>query len=168
MTGKVPDESRIWELVSNCDINKHWSAMIGVFRGELRAWFCEIAGAQAMLHQHESDYPDTGVDPTMEYEHLTSPGKRLETTLGKWWEMGMPHFVTQVRKHCFDCGIPLRGYGELAQATDNLACEQVSQTHEGIYRTKKIARPVQLVTTLEQLGTKRLDRVTNYLGNASK
>jgi hypothetical protein len=62
-TGKMYDESRAWELISNCTINQHWSALIGVFRGELRAWFCEIAGAQSMLHQHEPDYPDTGLRP---------------------------------------------------------------------------------------------------------
>jgi hypothetical protein len=62
LTRSEPDESRIYELISGCDINQHWSAMIGVFRGQLRAWFCEIAGAQSILHQDEPDYPDTGLE----------------------------------------------------------------------------------------------------------
>jgi len=48
-------------LIENCDINKLWSAMICSFRGELRGFFCELAGAQSMLHQDEIDYLDTGM-----------------------------------------------------------------------------------------------------------
>ena len=51
MTELVPDEAERNRLISGCDINQHWSAMIGVFRGQLRGYFCEIAGAQAMLKQ---------------------------------------------------------------------------------------------------------------------
>lgn len=105
MTGKVYDEEMAWELISDCDINKHWSAMIGVFRGEVRAWFCEIAGAQAMLHQAEPDYPDTGLP-------LDDPSLKE----APWWDYPMSAFSDQVNKHCHECSVPLRGYGELAQA----------------------------------------------------
>lgn len=146
--GKVYDEAQAWELISGCDINQHWSAMVGVFRGELRGWFCEIAGAQSMLHQHEPDYPDTGVK--------IEPG---------WWHGSMDKWAHQVRKHCHECGVPLRGYGELAQSTTGW--EQVSATHQSVYQPKVRSRNVELVTELEQLG-KPLVTTIDYLGNANR
>lgn len=158
-TGVMYNESLAWELISDCDINKHWSAMIGVFRGELRAWFCEIAGAQAMLHQHEPNYPDTGLELANDYVRGDNPPyEKIE-----WWQLSMQSFSEQVRQHCHDCGVPLRGYGELAQGESGR--EQVSQTHENIFRSKTKGRRIELVTVREQLG-KELPRMTNYLQNA--
>ena len=162
----VPDESRIWELISNCDINQHWSAMIGVFRGELRAWFCEVAGAQAMLHQDEPDYPDLGFDlvrttAISEPKHNFNPDNVRSIP---WWQLPMSQFKDQVRKHCFDCGVPLRGYGELAQSADGT--EQVSQTHADLYKPKKKDRKVQVVTDLLQLDIGKIEKVNHYMQNA--
>lgn len=144
----VADEGERWALISNCDINKYWSAMVGVFRNQVRAWFCEIAGAQAMLHQAEPDYPDTGVAANKD-----------------WWRQSMSAFATQVRKHCQDCGVPLRGHGELATAPDGL--EQVTQTHADVFRPKRKGRRVELVTVRGQLGDV-LGKMTDYIGNAGK
>lgn len=164
------DIDRAHELISNCDINQHWSAMMGVFRGELRAWFCEIAGAQAMLHQWEPDYPDTGllVAPNRSYaiDTTTEANKEWRTCRpGQWWELPMEEFAHQVRKHCHDCGVPLRGFGELAQMNNDVGVEQVSATHEGIYRPKRKGRRVELVLVPKQLG-ERLPSTINYLGNS--
>lgn len=157
MKDVIEDEDTRWDLIADCDINKHWSAMIGLFRGQLRAWFCEIAGAQSILHQDEPDYPDTGLDPV---EHQL---------LGRqWWEAPMVFFSEQVRKHCHECGIPLRGYGELAQSTAPSSKEQTSQTHYLRYRTKRTGRPVEMVTQLQQLEMGRLSRMTDYIKNATK
>jgi len=154
----VEDESERWELISNCDINKHWSAMIGVFRGDLRGWFCEIAGAQSMLHQNDPDYPDTGI-PIKIY------GK-LYPTIGivnhQWWQHPMEFYSEQVRKHCHECSVPLRGHGELAQAENGT--EQVSKTHADIYKPKKKDRLVQLVDNRDQLKENPNKKVTVYLG----
>ena len=160
-SGQVYDIDRAHDLISNCDINQHWSAMIGQFRGEVRAWFCEIAGAQAMLHQYETDYPDTGVDPTQLHQK-THTGAGLQ-----WWECGMHYFAPQVRKHCHECSVPLRGQGELAMTDHSDAVEQVSTTHQGIYKPKRKGRRVELVTVESQLGRK-LGSTVNYLGNAKK
>lgn len=175
-TGKVFDESRAWDLISNCDINQHWSAMIGVFRGELRAWFCEIAGAQAMLHQDEPGYPDTGERFT-EYKCYLLPNNTGYGFSSKeipeqaieveWWQLPMMAFSGQVRKHCFDCGVPLRGYGQLSQADDSSTVEQTSETHADIYRPKRRDRKVEIVTDLVQLG-KPLTKMIDYLGNAKR
>lgn len=189
----VPDESKAWELISDCDINKHWSAMMGVFRGQLRAWFCEIAGAQAMLHQwdrtkledekmcepgealidgpiHNYSYPDTGLPIPALHErgyNYHIPGVMSFAPFYKknWWELPMWAFSKQVRKHCHECSVPLRGHGENAQTQDPDAKEQVSKTHEGVYKTKKQGRRLEVVTEMVQLGS-RLGDITRYLQNA--
>ena len=138
----MTDEER-WELIGNCDVNQRWSALIGVFRGQLRGYFCELAGAQAMLHEREADYPDTGVP--------IQPG---------WWNRGMEAFEEQVRFHCFACGHPLRGEGDFARTGTR---EQVSKTHERIYKLKKPAgKTIELVTRRDQLGPK-VSAATQYL-----
>lgn len=144
----IPDESERWDLIANCDINRNWSAMICVFRGELRAFFCEIAAAQAMLHQDEPDYPDTGMK--------VEPG---------WWIRPITEFGDQVRKHCHDCGIPLRSYGNLAWGGPH---EQVSETHAAIYKPKKQGRRVELVTVREQLREGAVPRATDYIQNGAR
>lgn len=184
MKDVVPDEGERWRLISGCDINQHWSAMIGVFRGEVRAWFCEVAGAQAILHQDEPDYPDTGVpispvEPQRAEEWkamagaAVAPGsvfsghfKSNEPAVRPWWQLPMAAFTDQVRKHCHDCGVPLRGHGELAMAADGV--EQTSQTHAGIFKPKRPGRRVEVVGSLEQLGTARVGRVVDYYKNGGK
>lgn len=158
--GQVYDEGRAWELIAGCDINQHWSAGIAPFRGELRAWFCEIAMAQSVLRQDEVDYPDTGIDPTFSRNH---PGLGQHR---KWWQLPMTAFAHQARKHCHECSIPLNGYGELAQSADGT--EQVSATHAAVYRPKKPGRRVEVVTRLEQLGVGKIQRATDYLQNAGR
>lgn len=145
----VPDESERWEKISTCDINQYWSAMIGVFRGELRAWFCEFAGAQAMRHQYTPEYPDTG----------------LPVAAG-WWRQPAEAFVGQVRKHCHDCGFPLRGFGSLAQ--DETGREQVTVTHADIYKPRNSQREVELVQLRSQLSEEALKSTVDYIGNAKK
>lgn len=157
------DDGQMWELISDCDINQHWSAMIGVFRDQLRAWFCEIAGAQSMLHQDEPDYPDTGFPVAGE----TFPGRGDSVVAVGWYGVPMAAFRDQVRKHCFDCGVPLRGRGENAMIADQIGVEQVSETHAGVYKPKRKDRKVQVVTELVQLGS-RLDNVTQYIQNSQR
>jgi hypothetical protein len=163
----VPDEGERWALIAACDLNQRWSASMGVFRGQLRAWFCEEAMAQSVVYQDDPEYPDTGLDPTVEYEHEVAPGDKHATTIGKWWELGMHSFRHQVRHHCHSCGIPLKGHGELAQRPEGEGVEQVSATHQDVYRPKRKGRRVELVTVRSQLG-EPLDNPTKYIQNASK
>lgn len=136
----IPEDKR-WELISRCDINQYWSAMIGEFRGEARAWFCEIAGAQSMWNQDNPEYPDTGVVPF--------PG---------WWQQGMVAFLHQVKKHCHDgCLVPLRGQGQLANSPDK---EIVGPGYEP---STKTGVKVYNITTLEELSPEN-KIITNYLG----
>lgn len=140
----ISDDER-WDLISDCDINQFWSAMICVFRNKLRAFFCELAGAQSMLHENDPEYPDTGM--------ALHP---------RWYTNYINRFERQITKHCMECGIPLRGFGDLAVGGTT---EYVSKTHEGIYRLKKPAgKTVKLVSKTSDLnGT--LFRATDYCEN---
>ena len=147
MKDVIPDEAERWRLIQGCDINKDWSAMICVFRGQLRGFFCELAASQAMLHQDEPDYPDTGVPIT-----------------AGWWKQGQAAFAEQIKKHCHECGVPLRGHGALAN--DESGTEQVSGTHAAAYKPKRPGRRVEVVTGLIQLG-RPLTKATNYIENGA-
>lgn len=155
----IPDEGLRWELISKCDIARDWSSLIGLFRGQLRAWHCEIQGAMSMLHQEKPEYPDTGLDPTVDHEDSVS--KKMV----KWWLLPMQSFAHQVRKHCHECSVPLKGYGALA--LDDSARDQVSQTHLDIYKPKRKNHQVEIVTTSEQLG-RTLHCMLDYIGNAKR
>jgi len=145
---KPNTEENRWDLIADCDINRHWSAIICSFRGELRGYFCEIAGAQAMLHQHEPDYPDLGL-PIEE----------------GWWQRPMTDFAAQARLHCHACGIPIRSAGELAVGGTT---EKVSQAHASIFKPKKSGRGVELVQLSTQLSEKQVTRVTDYIENGER
>lgn len=103
LVAAVPDETERHNLIANCDINRHWSAMICQFRGGLRGFFCEVAGGQAVLFQDNPNYPDTGISITPENVHEG------------WWKRPMADFSHQVSRHCNNCLVPLRGASRYAQ-----------------------------------------------------
>lgn len=135
-----------------------------------------------MLHENDdpTEWPDAGLDPTRMYDFRYVPITYEEQLMEdpeeaiidcdnpyvQWWQLGMLSFTKQVRLYCHRCGVPLCGYGELAQSTNGQ--EQVSATHADIYKPKRLGRAVQKVTTLEQLGMGRLVKMTDYLGNAKR
>lgn len=106
----VPHEDDRWNLIANCDINRHWSAMLCQFRGELRGFFCEVAGGQAILNQFNPEYPDTG----MRLCEVCSGAGCIQCGTA-WWKRPMQEFGEQVKQHCPNCLVPLRGHGALAQ-----------------------------------------------------
>jgi hypothetical protein len=149
MRDVIADEEKRWGLIAQCDINRHWSAMVCVVRGELRAFFCEIAGAMAMLHQDNPDWCGTGAP---------MPDVGLEAVPG-WWKRGMDAFDGQVRTCCHACGIPMRRPGQLAIGGE---LEEFSSTHRYIARSRVKGRPVEVVEL--QVPALRVDRpATEYL-----
>ena len=136
----LTDEKR-WELINNCDINQYWSAMLCSVNGELKAYFCELAGAQAMLHNDSS----TGLTPKK-----------------GWWKLPIEAFDNQIRKHCFDCGVPLKGIGDLAVEGK---VEYVSKTHLPIYKLKRPQnKEIRVVSKLSDLDG-FVPRATDYIAN---
>jgi hypothetical protein len=140
-----------WHWISKCDINQHWSGMVGQFRGQPRAWFCEVAGAQAMLQQHIESYPDTGITLPQEIP---------------WWQGDMNKYSDQVDHHCHNCLVPLRGYGELACSTDGV--ETTTKTYLPVFQPKKLTRPVHCAKSNEHLQTGKIKLSTDYIGNSKK
>ena len=138
----VPDESRRWDLIGNCAINQNWSAMICQFRGELRGYFCEIAGGQAMLNQENSEYPDTGL--------------KIESG---WWKKAMPEYGAQVDFHCHRCLVPLNGHGALAQAD-----KKTQVTEEYSHLKLKSGGTFQIVESVSDILPEEKRIVTEYLG----
>lgn len=139
-------------LIESCDVNQVWSPLIGLFRGELRAWFCEMAATQSEVHQWEPDYPDTGLP-----------------VISDWWRKPLSEFKHQIDKHCFDCGMPLRGMGDLAVSGTK---EYVSETHKSILKFKRPgSRVINLVDNTKQLhghvkvATDYIENGTNYMEN---
>lgn len=138
----LPYETKV-KLINRCDINQLWSAMLCQVRGELRAFFCEIAGAQAMLTQD-----------------LNANDSGLYVTDG-WWKLPITAFEDQIRNHCFKCGVPLKGKGDLAVGGTK---EYVSQTYLPIAKLKKKDKELIVVQTLEDLDG-FVDRSTDYIKN---
>jgi hypothetical protein len=142
---QITNEKQRWEMIADCDINKYWSAMICTVPGKgLRAFFCEVAGAMAMLHADDPAWPDLGLQPI--------PG---------WWKKPIQDFGGQIKHYCHRCGIPLRRKGQLAIGG---TFEETSEVHKEIYKPKVKDRPVKVVTLQSNYG--RVNEVTNYLGNA--
>ncbi len=149
MKDVIPDEAERWKLIGDCDVNRYWSAMICVVRGELRAFFCEIAGAQAMLHQDNPDWDGTG-QPMPDTGVAVMPG---------WWRVKMETFEPQARLHCHACGIPLRRKGQLAIGGQE---EEFSETHRFIARPKSKDKTVNIVS-IGGLQTRPARPSTEYL-----
>jgi organic radical activating enzyme len=153
MSDVIKDEGERWNLIANCDINKYWSAMVCIFRGELRAYFCEIAGAHAMLHQHNPNYNGSG-HPIPDVGSPVVPG---------WWRHSMKAYADQVKLHCHGCGIPLKGYGALANSGP---AEQISAMHLPMVKLRD-SRAIQQITDVVQLGEKHLPKSTDYIENGA-
>jgi organic radical activating enzyme len=143
----IDDESKRWKLISNCDVNRYWSAMICVVRNRLVGYFCEIAGAQAMLMGDNEDYPLLG--------HEVVPG---------WWNRGIEDFKEQVSFHCHRCGVPLKHGGDYAI---NGTFEYASTEYSDIYRPKIGTRKVVFIKSLEDSNYMKLERVTEYIKNSA-
>lgn len=153
-------EAEMWDRVAVCTCNQEWSSMVSVHRGKLRAWVCEIMGHQSMLHEHNPDWrgtgkpmPDTGID----VEECLKNGT-------EWWNHGMDYYAHQVREHCFACGVPLNGFGQLAVGGN---AEQYTKTHEFIMKPKRRDRAVELVTSRDQIQEGGVPKMTNYIQNSS-
>jgi len=84
-------EEDMWDRISNCDINRNWSATIVQNKGEIRAYFCEVAASFDLARK-----TDNGM-------HVV-PG---------WWKQGIENFSSQIRHFCPGCGAAARLKGSL-------------------------------------------------------
>jgi hypothetical protein len=91
MQDLYPDPEEMWRLIQGCDINRQWSASIVQNRGELRAYFCEVAAS---------------------FDLARGEDHGISVTEG-WWLRTMPEFSDQVKHFCPGCGVPARLKGHL-------------------------------------------------------
>lgn len=141
------DDSKRWDLISECPVNKLWSSLYGEIHGELRFWFCELAASAAMLHESDPDYPDTGMQ-----------------VIDRVWDLPMAAYAADVRNACMRCGVAMNGYGEMATKRDGI--ELVSKTHIDYFKPKIKERLVQLVTNTKDAQAFGVPRMTDYIQNS--
>lgn len=79
-------EDEMWEKIGNCDINREWSASIVQNKGQLRAYFCEVAAS---------------FDLARNQDH----GLALEEG---WWRKPITDFADQIKRFCPGCGVPAK------------------------------------------------------------
>lgn len=146
----IPESER-WNMISSCDVNQFWSPAIGIIRGELRCFFCEISYSMAALHELNPNW--SGTDQPF-------PDIGLECIPG-WWRKPMADFSKQVNTCCHNCGIPMRRTGQLAIAGDH---DEFSKTHEFIARPKVKSRPVKMIEPeLVHIANRSSRPATQYL-----
>ena len=79
-------EKEMWERISNCDINKEWSASIVQNKGELRVYFCEVAASFDLARNEDNGHPVTD----------------------GWWKSVARDFEDQIKLFCPGCGVPAK------------------------------------------------------------
>jgi len=140
-------EDEIAEGTATCEVNQEWSALIGVARGELRAYVCELMYMFSVMHEGDPDWPETGL--------AVEPG---------WWQRPMQDFAAQVRLACRHCGMPNKTDGQLAIGGD---AEQVSSRHLPWFKPKKPNRRVQWITNRDQIRIGAVNSAIEYIENGS-
>ena len=98
MRDLYPDEGEMWAKIQDCDINREWSASIVQNKGELRAYFCEVAASFDLARGGDHGAP----------------------VIEGWWQKGIADYSDQVKRFCPGCGVPARLKGTLdADETDS-------------------------------------------------
>lgn len=138
----VVEEDEMWDLVSKCNVNQFWSAIIMPVGGELKAYFCEIAGALDLLHINDPKWEQKGLPVTKD-----------------WWKLSLLSYVNQI-ENCRACGIPLKIKGSLATSGPEL----ISQTHKDVFKCRT-NRKVIVIDNLEEVDIQNR-KITDYLGSA--
>jgi organic radical activating enzyme len=84
-------EADMWDRISKCEFNQYWSASIIQNKGNLRAYFCEVAAAFDLARGTDHGIP-------------VEPG---------WWRRNISEFDEQVAHFCPGCGIPAKLQGHM-------------------------------------------------------
>lgn len=90
------DKEVMWDDISKCDINREWCTSIIQNKGQLRAYFCEVAAS---------------------FDLARGEAHGLPVTDG-WYKSDITNFVDQVKHFCPGCGAP-------AKLTGNLDIDQI-------------------------------------------
>ena len=126
-------EKEMWDKISRCDINKDWSASIIENKGQLRAYFCEVAASFDLARGEDHGHP----------------------VVLDWWKKPISAFSDQVKHFCTGCGVPARLRGNM----DNEEIDTYTKSNADIAQ-KSLAkgRKIQLLDVENKLNHK----VTEY------
>lgn len=123
------DEERMWDRISKCDINQNWSASIVQNKGELRAYFCEVAASFDLAR---------GEDHGME-------------VVEGWWKSPIGDFSGQIRRFCPGCGIPACIPGTVdARETDTFTTSNRDIVENAIRNGRKVIELESIDGVVEQ------------------
>ena len=129
-------ELDMWDRISHCDINHNWSASIIQNKGNLRAYFCEVAASFDLARGTDHGIP-------------LEPG---------WWRRNISEFDDQVAHFCPGCGVPaeLKGHMDFEE-TDTYTASNADIARQ----TKNKKRKVIELETGKRLST-RNHKFTEY------
>lgn len=125
-------EEEMWVKITNCDINREWSATIIQNKGELRAYFCEVAASFDLARGTDSGHP----------------------VVEGWWLKHIEEFGDQIKKFCPGCGVPAKQPASL----DKDEVDHVSPSNADL--VKKPNRKVIYINHADKSAENR--RVTAY------
>ena len=134
------DEREMWDRISRCDVNHEWSASIVQNKGELRAYFCEVAASFDLARG-----TDNGIVPV--------PG---------WWRRNLSSFDEQVARFCPGCGVPAKLKGHMDhEDTDTYTASNADIARKSLKKDRKI-----IEVTRDQVSQQIAHgKVTNYSKN---
>ena len=136
MRDMYPDAAEMWNLIPSCDINQQWSATIVQNKGELRAYFCEVAASFDLARQEDNGFPVTE----------------------GWWNRSITDYARQVKHFCPGCGVPARLKGNLdIEQTDTYSPCNAKIAENSLRKKRKIIE-VKSLKDAERLS----NAVTNY------
>ena len=110
-------EEKMWELISECDINHYWSGTIIQNKGELRVYFCEVAASFDLARNQDNGHP----------------------LIQGWWKFGIQEYEDQILRFCPGCGAPGRFKGVLdKENVDIYTKTNVDLVNKSLKRKRKI------------------------------
>ena len=110
-------EKEMWDKISRCDINKDWSASIIQNKGQLRAYFCEVAASFDLARGEDHGHP----------------------VVLDWWKKPISAFSDQVKHFCTGCGVPARLRGHMDnEETDTYTKSNADIAQKSLVRGRKI------------------------------
>jgi organic radical activating enzyme len=125
-------EDEMWVKITNCDINREWSATIIQNKGEIRAYFCEVAASFDLARKTDHGHP----------------------VVEGWWQKHIEEFADQIKLFCPGCGVPAKQ----PPVKDADEVDQVSESNKDL--VIKPNRKVIYVQQADRSAEKR--RVTAY------
>lgn len=136
-------EKEMWNLISNCDVNKNWSASIVQNKGKLRAYFCEIAASFDLARGE-----DHGLEVTE-----------------NWWNNDINFYNKQINHFCPGCGVAAK----LSATLDlkELDTYTISNKDLADLSVKISGRSVRKINSLDEISRLSND-VTQYSDKTKK